>query len=84
MEIEENKVSSSSSQSSLNIQFLSQGAEGVKEVFLKSKHLLLKNKKRVYKCLWFGKPTIVKERFSKKYRHPLLDEKLTIRRLHAV
>ncbi|KAM9361416.1 EKC/KEOPS complex subunit TP53RK [Symphorus nematophorus] len=35
---------------------------------------------RVYRAQFLGKPTIVKERFPKRYRHPLLDEKLTHRR----
>ncbi|XP_029548950.1 EKC/KEOPS complex subunit TP53RK [Salmo trutta] len=35
---------------------------------------------RVYRGSFLGKPTIVKERFPKLYRHPLLDEKLTHRR----
>ncbi|XP_068725758.1 EKC/KEOPS complex subunit TP53RK-like [Montipora capricornis] len=35
---------------------------------------------RVYKTHFYNKKTIVKERFSKSYRHPSLDEKLTHRR----
>ncbi|XP_068118041.1 EKC/KEOPS complex subunit TP53RK [Hyperolius riggenbachi] len=35
---------------------------------------------RVYRGLFLGKPAVVKERFTKTYRHPLLDEKLTHRR----
>lgn len=35
---------------------------------------------RVYRVHFLGKPTIVKERFPKRYRHPALDEKLTHRR----
>ncbi|KAM6979960.1 EKC/KEOPS complex subunit TP53RK [Aplochiton taeniatus] len=35
---------------------------------------------RVYRAMFLGKPTIVKERFPKLYRHPILDEKLTHRR----
>ena len=31
-----------------------------------------------------GKRSVVKERFSKKYRHPILDSKLTLKRLNAV
>ncbi|KAL9643614.1 hypothetical protein ABK040_007096 [Willaertia magna] len=46
-------------------QIISQGAEG-----------------RVYLLNdYFGKKCIVKERFSKKYRHPILDNKLTKQRL---
>lgn len=35
---------------------------------------------RLYRVEFLGKPTIVKERFKKRYRHPVLDEKLTHRR----
>ncbi|XP_037304404.2 EKC/KEOPS complex subunit TP53RK [Pungitius pungitius] len=35
---------------------------------------------RVYRAQFLGKPTIVKQRFPKRYRHPVLDEKLTHRR----
>lgn len=35
---------------------------------------------RVYRVNFLGKPTIVKQRFPKRYRHPTLDEKLTHRR----
>ncbi|KAG7493620.1 TP53-regulating kinase [Solea senegalensis] len=35
---------------------------------------------RVYRVQFLGKPAIVKERFPKRYRHPVLDEKLTHRR----
>ncbi|KAM3878074.1 EKC/KEOPS complex subunit TP53RK [Diretmus argenteus] len=35
---------------------------------------------RVYRTVFLGRPTIVKERFPKRYRHPVLDEKLTHRR----
>lgn len=31
-----------------------------------------------------GRRCIIKERFSKKYRHPSLDSKLTLKRLNAV
>lgn len=31
-----------------------------------------------------GKKVVVKERFSKKYRHPVLDSKLTLKRLYGV
>lgn len=39
---------------------------------------------RVYETMFCGKPAIVKERFSKKYRHPTLDASLTKKRLAAV
>ncbi|XP_041634892.1 EKC/KEOPS complex subunit TP53RK [Cheilinus undulatus] len=35
---------------------------------------------RVYRAKFLGKQSIVKERFPKRYRHPVLDEKLTHRR----
>uniref|UniRef100_A0A665VC79 non-specific serine/threonine protein kinase n=2 Tax=Echeneis naucrates TaxID=173247 RepID=A0A665VC79_ECHNA len=35
---------------------------------------------RLYRTEFLGKPTIVKERFPKRYRHRALDEKLTHRR----
>lgn len=36
---------------------------------------------RVWEGRFLGRPTIVKQRFSKKYRHPQLDVKLTVSRL---
>ncbi|XP_020897280.1 EKC/KEOPS complex subunit TP53RK [Exaiptasia diaphana] len=36
---------------------------------------------RIYAENFYGKPSIVKERFKKSYRHPSLDEKLTRRRV---
>jgi len=36
---------------------------------------------RVYSCQFLGKDTIVKERFSKKYRHPTLDQRINQKRL---
>ncbi|GAA6225569.1 TP53-regulating kinase [Lates japonicus] len=49
---------------------------------LLSKAELLKQgaEARVYRAEFLGKPAIVKERFPKRYRHPVLDEKLTHRR----
>ncbi|GAB2237493.1 hypothetical protein Droror1_Dr00015395 [Drosera rotundifolia] len=38
---------------------------------------------RVFTSTFVGKKSIVKERFSKKYRHPTLDSKLTLKRLNA-
>lgn len=38
---------------------------------------------RVFESSFVGRRSIVKERFSKKYRHPLLDSKLTLKRLNA-
>ncbi|GBF90632.1 hypothetical protein Rsub_03204 [Raphidocelis subcapitata] len=36
---------------------------------------------RVWETTFCGRPCIVKQRFSKKYRHPALDRKLTVTRL---
>ncbi|XP_072995932.1 uncharacterized protein [Typha latifolia] len=38
---------------------------------------------RVFESTFVGVKCIIKERFSKKYRHPLLDTKLTLKRLNA-
>ncbi|XVE73089.1 hypothetical protein DITRI_Ditri11bG0089700 [Diplodiscus trichospermus] len=38
---------------------------------------------RVFESVFVGKRSIIKERFSKKYRHPFLDSKLTLKRLNA-
>ncbi|KAL8530562.1 hypothetical protein ACS0TY_007554 [Phlomoides rotata] len=38
---------------------------------------------RVFESAFVGRRSIVKERFSKKYRHPSLDSKLTLKRLNA-
>ena len=37
----------------------------------------------VYKAKWLGKDVILKERFSKKYRHPDLDKHITKERMKA-
>ena len=39
------------------------------------------NAQRIWEGTLFGRPIIVKQRFSKQYRHPLLDAKLTASRL---
>ena len=39
---------------------------------------------RVYTMTFLGRPTVVKERFKKAYRHPVLDAKLTRSRLVQV
>lgn len=39
---------------------------------------------RVFESDFVGRRCVVKERFSKKYRHPSLDATLTIKRLNAV
>ncbi|CAK9211170.1 unnamed protein product [Sphagnum jensenii] len=38
---------------------------------------------RVFESTFMGKKVVVKERFSKKYRHPVLDSKLTLKRLYG-
>ena len=38
---------------------------------------------RVFSTTFLGKPCVVKQRFRKKYRHPVLDQKLTRSRLFA-
>ncbi|KAG6420179.1 hypothetical protein SASPL_116698 [Salvia splendens] len=38
---------------------------------------------RVFESNFVGRRSVIKERFSKKYRHPLLDSKLTLKRLNA-
>jgi TP53 regulating kinase-like protein len=37
---------------------------------------------KIYKCLFFNRPTIIKERFSKHYRISELDQKLTLKRMN--
>lgn len=39
---------------------------------------------RVFESTFVGRRCVVKERFSKKYRHPSLDSKITLKRLNAV
>ncbi|XP_069099675.1 EKC/KEOPS complex subunit TP53RK isoform X1 [Pleurodeles waltl] len=49
--------------------------------FLKTLNLVKQGAEaRIYKGTFLGKATVVKERFTKAYRHPVLDEKLTHRR----
>ncbi|GAA0145381.1 non-receptor serine/threonine protein kinase [Lithospermum erythrorhizon] len=38
---------------------------------------------RIFESKFLGRKSVVKERFSKKYRHPSLDTKITIKRLNA-
>ncbi|GAA0175769.1 non-receptor serine/threonine protein kinase [Lithospermum erythrorhizon] len=38
---------------------------------------------RIFESTFLGRKCIVKERFSKKYRHPSLDAKITLKRLNA-
>jgi len=71
---------------------LKQGAEGVSQesicscclsfaCFLNS---LFASLQRVFASTFVGRKCVIKEHFSKKYRHPLLDSKLTLKRLNAV
>ena len=39
---------------------------------------------RIYLADYQGQPVVVKERFSKQYRHPDLDKKLTRQRMKTV
>lgn len=52
----------------------------VSEFLAKAELLKQGAEARVYRAHFLGKPTIVKQRFPKRYRHPTLDEKLTHRR----
>uniref|UniRef100_A0A0D6QWA4 non-specific serine/threonine protein kinase n=1 Tax=Araucaria cunninghamii TaxID=56994 RepID=A0A0D6QWA4_ARACU len=38
---------------------------------------------RIFESIFMGRKAIIKERFSKKYRHPVLDAKLTSKRLYG-
>lgn len=38
---------------------------------------------KIHKTDFYGKPCIVKERFSKSYRHPILDKSLTAQRVKS-
>eukprot|EP01018_Ginkgo_biloba_P014293 Gb_18739 [translate_table: standard] len=38
---------------------------------------------RIFESIFLGRRSIIKERFSKKYRHPILDAKLTLKRLYG-
>jgi TP53 regulating kinase-like protein len=39
---------------------------------------------KIWEGVYLGRPTIVKQRFRKKYRHSTLDNKLTLSRLKQV
>jgi len=74
-----------------NCVLLSQGAEAVClqcNTLLSQSPVQCKNlvqwSQRVWETTFCSRPTLVKERFSKKYRHPLLDVKLTVTRLKQV
>ena len=56
----------------------------VQEDLLQEKLLLKQGAEaKLYTGAFFGRPTIAKERFSKSYRHPILDRTLTARRIRA-
>lgn len=38
---------------------------------------------KLERCSFYGKPCLVKERFNKKYRHPVLDKSLTTQRIKS-
>ena len=38
---------------------------------------------KIYRGLFFGRPAVVKERFTKRYRHPALDQHLTQERFRS-
>lgn len=75
---------------------LKQGAEGVSQDSRLKTYLvatspftclfnsLFASLQRVFVSTFVGRKCVIKERFSKKYRHPLLDSKLTLKRLNAV
>ena len=49
----------------------------------KTHRLLTKPKQRVYETTFCQRPAILKQRFSKRYRHAALDAKLTASRLRS-
>ncbi|CAI0434031.1 unnamed protein product [Linum tenue] len=57
----------------------------IEEVVRDGSLVLLKQgaEARVFESNFVGRRAVVKERFSKKYRHPTLDAKLTLKRLNA-
>jgi len=56
----------------------------VQEDLLEKKQLLRQGAEaKLYTGVFFGRLTIVKERFVKAYRHPVLDQTLTIQRVRA-
>ena len=56
----------------------------IQENVLQNKLLLKQGAEaKLYTGVFLGRPTIAKERFSKSYRHPVLDRTLTVRRIRA-
>ena len=56
----------------------------IQETLLQNKLLLKQGAEaKLYAGVFLGQPTIAKERFSKSYRHPVLDRTLTVRRIRA-
>jgi len=56
----------------------------IQEDLLKEKLLIKQGAEaKLYAGNFFGRPTIAKERFSKSYRHPVLDRALTVRRIRS-
>jgi len=41
-------------------------------------------RQRIWEGVYLGRPAILKQRFSKRYRHPALDTRLTQSRLRQV
>jgi TP53 regulating kinase-like protein len=41
-------------------------------------------RQRIWEGVYLGRPAILKQRFSKRYRHPVLDTRLTQSRLRQV
>lgn len=69
---------------------ISQGAEAVRSTramchrrtVVVASELMCRLVQKVWEGQFLGRPVIMKQRFSKKYRHPVLDTKLTVGRLN--
>ena len=68
---------------------ISQGAEAVRLLHIVAFGICIFNKpllhwsvQKVWEGHFLGRPVIMKQRFSKQYRHPVLDTKLTVGRLN--
>jgi hypothetical protein len=55
----------------VNAHLIQQGAEAVRYTIHIILSLIITSPQRVFKLQFLGRNTIVKERFSKKYRHPI-------------